>query len=160
VRALARPRVLAPAIVVAVIAAAGLWFFGAQLSWSLGAGLVAGAATALWRVRPRLEEPIWPKRAPEAVPGARDDVVVLGWAVADLRGHVQPRAFERVRAVARDRLAQRGLDLDAASDAREVEALVGKRVYATLHSNVAHMPNQAALLACLDALERMKESAR
>jgi len=160
VSALLRGRVLAPAIVVGVLVGAVVWFFGAQVAWSIAAALVAAAVIALWRAAPTLEEPIWPKRDPETAPGARDDVLVLGWAVADLRGHVQLRAYERVRAVARDRLAQRGLDLDQASDARDVEALIGKRAYATLHSNVSHMPSQAALLGCLDALDQMKESDR
>jgi hypothetical protein len=160
VRALARGRVLAPAVVVAVLVGAVVWYFGAPVPWSVAAALVAGAVIALWRAAPTLEQPIWPKRDPESAPGARDDVLVLGWAVADLRGHVQLRAYDRVRTVARDRLAQRGLDLDAASDAPEIEALIGRRAYATLHSNVARMPSQAALLACLDALDQLKESAR
>jgi len=159
-RALAWGRVVVPAALVGVLAAGLAWFFGAVGWWAAAAGLVAAAAIAVWRAAPRLEEPVWPKREPESSPGARDDVHVLGWAISDLRGHVQPRALDRVRAVARDRLAPRGLQLDAASDRDAVEAVIGTRAYATLHSNVASMPSQAALLACLDALEQLKETAR
>ncbi|GAA4154996.1 hypothetical protein GCM10022286_03370 [Gryllotalpicola daejeonensis] len=148
-------RVLAPSVALGVIAGVVLWFVGAPGWWAVATGLVAAAAIALWRGHPSLEEPIWGKLTGERGRGARDDVQVLGWAVADLRGHIQPRALERVRGVARDRLAQRGLDLDAASDRPAIEALIGRRAYATLHSDVAHMPSQAALLASLDALDRV-----
>jgi hypothetical protein len=154
-RALATSRVLVPTLLVGFVIGGIVWFLGAPLWWGVASGLVAAAAIALWRAMPRLEEPVWSRRLPEAVPGSRDDVLVLGWAIADLRGHVQPRALERVRAVARERLAQRGLDLDAASDRGEIEALLGKRAYAALHSSISNMPGQTALLACLDALDRL-----
>ncbi|GAA4172749.1 hypothetical protein GCM10022287_14150 [Gryllotalpicola koreensis] len=154
-----RARVLGPAVAVGVIVGVAVWFFGASPWWAVALALVGAAAIALWRAMPGLEEPIWPKREPETGPGARDDVHVLGWAVADLRGHVQLRALDRVRAVARDRLAQRGLDLDAESDRAAIESLLGTRAYRTLHSNVSSMPSQSALLACLDALDRVKELA-
>ncbi|AYG04886.1 hypothetical protein [Gryllotalpicola protaetiae] len=151
--ALVRGRVLGPAVLVGVIAGAAIWFFGAGPWWGFTIGMVAAALVAVWRAAPSLEEPIWPKHRPEPADGSRDDVHVLGWAVADLHGHVQQRAFHRVREVARNRLAQRGLDLDAASDRSEIEALIGKRAYATLHANVSSMPSQSAVLACLDALD-------
>ena len=157
--AVLRQRVLVPAVLVGAACGFVLWFVGASPWWSVAAGLVAAVALILWRAAPRLEDPIWPKRPPEAAPGSRDDVHVLGWAISDLRGHVQLRAFDRVRLVARDRLIQHGLDLDAESDRAQIEALLGRRAYATLHSNVANMPSQAALLACLDALEKLKETA-
>jgi hypothetical protein len=155
-RGLTRGRVLGPAIVGGAVAGLAVWYFGAPVWWGIAIALVVAAAIVLWRGHPGLEQPIWPKRTPETVPGARDDVQVLGWAVADLRGHVQPRALERVRGVARGRLAQRGLDLDKASDRPHIEALIGARAYATLHSNVSNMPSQAALLASLDALDRVE----
>jgi hypothetical protein len=159
VRALARTRVIGPAVAVGVIVGGAIWFFGGSPWWAVALALVAAAVIALWRAMPGLEEPVWPKREAETGPGARDDVHVLGWAVADLRGHVQQRALDRVRSVARDRLAQRGLDLDAESDRAAIESLIGARAYRTLHSNVSSMPSQSALLACLDALDRVKEPA-
>ena len=152
---LARGRVIGPAVLVGVIAGGAIWYFGAAVWWAFAIGLITAALVALWRGAPALEEPIWPKHRPEPAPGSRDDVHVLGWAVADLHGRVQQRALHRVRGIAGDRLAQRGLDLDAASDRSEIEALIGKRAYATLHANVASMPSQSALLACLDALDRV-----
>lgn len=151
--ALARGHVIAPAILVGVVAGAAIWFFGAGAWWGCAVGAIAAALVALWRAAPALEEPLWPKHRPEAAAGSRDDVHVLGWAVADLHGHVQQRAYSRVREVARDRLTPLGLDLDAASDRTEIEARIGKRAYATLHANVSSMPSQSALLACLDALD-------
>jgi hypothetical protein len=155
-RPFTRSHVLAPSLAAGAIAGGGVWYFGASPWWAVAIGVVVAAAVALWRALPRLDEPIWPKRVPETTAGARDDVHVLGWAVADLKGRVQPRALERVRGIARGRLAQRGLDLDAASDRSRVEGLIGARAYATLHSNVSNMPSQAALLATLDALDRVE----
>ena len=150
------PRVhLAAPIVVGVLVGAGIWFFDGSPWWAVAIAVLAAAFTLGWRALPRLEEPLWPKRAPETSVGGRDDVQVLGWAFTGKRGRVQARAVDRARAVARGRLAFYRLDLDAASDRDRVIALIGGRPYATLHSNVTNMPTQGALLACLDALDRL-----
>lgn len=147
---------LAPAIVVGVLIGAAVWYAGASPWWAVVIGLVAAAVVLVWRSLPKLEEPLWPNRAPETAIGGRDDVQLLGWAVAGKRGRVQPRAIDRVRAIAQVRLEPRGLDLDAASDRDRIVALIGEPNYRTLHAaNVASMPTQSALLACLDALDRL-----
>lgn len=156
-RELVRSEVLGPSLLGGIVIGVATWFFGASPWWGVAVGVVVAAAIAMWRALPDLEEPIWPKRVPETAPGVRDDVHVLGWAIADLKGRVQPRALEKVRVVARGRLSPRGLDLDAASDRAGIEALIGSRAYATLHSNVSSMPTQAALLATLDALDRIEQ---
>jgi hypothetical protein len=151
---------LAPAIVVGLFIGAAIWYAGASPWWAVVIGLVAAAVVLVWRALPKLEEPLWPRRAPETAIGGRDDVQLLGWAVAGKRGRVQPRAIDRARAVAQARLDRRGLDLDAASDRDRVVALIGEQSYRTLHAaNVASMPTQSALLSCLDALDRLAGSA-
>lgn len=149
-----RRRLAAP-IVTGVIVGLALWYFGASPWWAIAVALLTAALVFGWRALPQLESPIWPQRAPETNAGGRDDVQVLGWAFAGKRGRVQSRAVDRARAIARTRLAFYGLDLDEVSDRERVIALIGKRAYATLHSNVATMPSQNALLACLDALDRL-----
>jgi len=150
-----RPVRLAGPIVVGVLIGGGVWFFGAALWWAVAFALLAAALTYGWRALPQLETPIWPQRAPETSVGGRDDVQVLGWAFAGKRGKVQSRAVDRARAIARDRLSFYGLDLDEESDRDRVIALLGRRTYATLHTNVTNMPSQSALLACLDALDAL-----
>lgn len=147
-----RIRLTAP-IVVGVLVGFAVWYFGGSPWWATAFALLTAALILGWRAMPELEAPIWPPRAPETNVGGRDDVQVLGWAFAGKRGRVQSRAVERARAIARDRLSFYGLDLDAESDRERVVALIGRRPYATLHTNVANMPSQGALLACLDALE-------
>jgi hypothetical protein len=149
-----RGRVAAP-IVVGAVVGLGLWYFGTSVWWAAAVALLAAALVFGWRSLPQLEEGAWPPRAPETNVGARDDVQVLGWAFAGKRGRVHARALERARSIARDRLSFYGLDLDEASDRERVVALIGARPYATLHSNVASTPSQSALLACLDALDRL-----
>ncbi|MFC4244652.1 hypothetical protein ACFOYW_14860 [Gryllotalpicola reticulitermitis] len=147
-------RLTAP-IVVGVLAGAVSWYLGAALWWAVAFALLAAALTLGWRALPHIEGPIWPQRAPQKDVGGRDDVQVLGWALTGKRGRVQSRAVDRARTVARERLSFYGLDLDEASDRDRVIALIGARPYATLHSNVANMPSQRAMLSCLDALDAL-----
>jgi hypothetical protein len=149
-----RLRITAP-IVVGVLIGLALWYFGTSVWWAIAVALLTAALVFGWRAMPQLEEPIWPQRAPDTNAGGRDDVQVLGWAFAGKHGRVQARAVDRTRAIARDRLSFYGLDLDEASDRERVIALIGAKPYATLHSNVANMPSQSALLRCLDALDRL-----
>lgn len=142
-------------IVLGLLVGLGVWYFNGALWWAAALALLTAAFAVGWRAMPNLEGPIWPQRPPEANVGGRDEVQVLGWAFAGKRGKVQPRAVDRARAVARSRLALYGLDLDAASDREQIVSLIGKRPYATLHTNVATMPSQNALLGCIDALDAL-----
>ncbi|MCL2515042.1 MAG: hypothetical protein FWD85_07420 [Microbacteriaceae bacterium] len=152
---------LAPAIIVGLLAGGAVWYFGASPWWAAPVGIVAAAGVFVWRALPHIEDPVWPSRLPETAVGARDDVQLLGWAIAGRRGRVQPRAVDRVRHLAAQRLERHRLDLDAASDRDRVVALIGEPAYLTLHaSNVATMPSQRELLACLDALDRLDPPVR
>jgi hypothetical protein len=148
---------LAPAIAVGILAGGAVWYFGASPWWAAPVGVVAAALVFVWRALPKLEEPLWPNRLPETAIGGRDDVQLLGWAIAGKHGRVQPRAIDRARTLAGERLRRRRLDLDDPADRERVVALIGERAYETLHAaNVANMPSQRDFLACLDALDRLE----
>jgi len=151
------PERLTPALLAGAFGGLVVWFFGASLWWAVPIGAVVAAVVLAWRAMPALEEPRWPSRAPEHAIGGRDDVQLLGWAIAGKNGRVQPRAVDRARALAAERLAPYGLGLDAASDRDRVVALLGEHCYATLHArDVMRMPAQRDLLACLDALDALR----
>jgi len=146
--------------VLGLLAGAAMWVIGASAWFAALLGAAVLGTVVVWRSLPQLEEPIWPKHETVRGLGARDDVLVLGWAAAGRRGRVQSRAVQKARAIAAERLARRGLDLDEASDRDPVVALIGAQAYGVLHSTVSSMPSQGALLSCLDALERLDERGR
>lgn len=154
-RRLTHENVLLPAIGAAVILGILSWFQGATIWAAIAIAVVTGALVILWRGMPRPADPHWADLPPEPAPGARTELQVLGLAVSNLRGTVQPRALERVRGLARGILLPHGIDLDNPADRDRVVALVGEPAYLTLLSTTARMPDQAALLACLDALDAL-----
>lgn len=154
-RRLGRDQLIAAASLTAIVVGPLCWLQGAELWLAIAIAVVASAIVVLCCALPRLQAPAWRLPAPEAAPGAREDVQLLGLVVSTLGGRAQPKALERVRAVAHDRLLPHALDLDSPADRDRVVALIGDPAYVTLHSKVTHMPTQDELLACLDALDRI-----
>ncbi|WP_033209126.1 hypothetical protein [Gryllotalpicola ginsengisoli] len=146
---------IAGAAVVGVLVGVGAWYFGAEWGYGVLVGAAAAAGVAAWAAAPQPEHPIWPRPEATMPPGGRDDVLMLSWVLTARRGRVQLRAVQRVRGIAAERLARRGLELDAASDRPAVVALLGERAYATLHSTVNDTITQTALLGCIDAVDAL-----
>jgi len=110
-----------------------------------------------WIAVPEHSDTRWPVAYPKTPDGARNDVLDLSWALRRQRGGIRERAVGRIRGLAIERLAHRGLSLTNPSDRAAIENLIGPRPYAVLTSTSGRPPQLRTVEACLDALERIAE---
>ena len=86
------------AIVIAVLAGAGCWFFGLDLVPAIVVGLVvAGLGITVAALTIPTENVEWPPAPPEPTDGARREVTELSWALRTPGGVVDERVLARVR---------------------------------------------------------------
>ncbi len=149
-----RAQALGATFVLAVVC----WFFGADVWHSI---LVATAVTTLAYVVTSVGaladtgQDGWGDDGRHASTGARNDVVVLSQSLRGRLGRVDPGAVQSVRQIARRRLTRHRLSLDAPSDRRRIEQLIGRRSCAML-VNDRSAPTLRSLVRCLDALDALE----
>lgn len=142
-------------VVVAVVAAGIVWFFGVGVPLSLAVGGVFAAVGLTWtavRDGPSLAWPVPPVRSS---PGARRDLSEIAWTLRS-HGGVPERALGRVRAVARHRLRTlHRLDLDDPDDRTAIESLLPPAVVAVLRSERRPELDLADFSSVLTAVEAL-----
>ncbi|MFI2102406.1 hypothetical protein ACH436_03885 [Isoptericola sp. NPDC019693] len=115
--------------------------------------VVAGTTVALWRRLDDGEETPWPDVVHDRREGARNDVSELGWATFTRSGAVGDRVLRRVRDLAADRLAERGVDLAAPGGPAAAASLLGADV---VHGLTTSRPvSRGEVHRWLDALDAM-----
>ncbi|GGI08176.1 hypothetical protein [Egicoccus halophilus] len=143
----------------AVVAGLAAWAIGVDTARS---GLVAAVVIVLAAARHLLTEQSAVRRTdrwrPRAVPlpvGTRREVRQLSWRLSSRRGQVSPTAVARLAALARVRLARRGLDLDEPGQAAVVRRLVGTGAYRVLTGDEGRPIGLWAFSRAVDAVERL-----
>ncbi|HWD61816.1 MAG TPA: hypothetical protein VG369_04915 [Humibacter sp.] len=144
---------IAASIIVGVLAAALLWFFGVDTWFSVAVGCLIIAVGLAWAAYSGPSAVKWPQEKPSPLPGTRSDVTRLAWAFQGRRGSVREPGFRAVRELGVRRLARHGLDVDTQEDRAAVVALIGEQAYAALHPVRGILPSFGALTHCVDALE-------
>ncbi|WP_374010469.1 hypothetical protein [Leifsonia sp. LS-T14] len=153
------PRMLRRLILSAVLGlalGATAWYLGMDAGHAVGLGAAAFAFAACLSALGEAADVSWPVPAPEPRPGARRDLVQLGWALGARGGRASPEGVRRLRLVAERALSLRGLDLeDRSADAR-LECLLGAETLRMLRrgSGVAP-PRTSAVAAALTRIEAL-----
>lgn len=142
-------------VVVAVLAAALVWFFGVIVALSLAVGGVFAAVGVTWTAIRDAPSLAWPVPPVRSAPGARRDLSQTAWALRS-HGGVPERALGRARAVARHRLRTlHRLDLDDPGDRAAIEAVLPPSVVAVLRSERRPELDLVAFQAVLTAVEAL-----
>lgn len=156
-RGLLRPPHRGPALAVVIgapILAGICWYFGSDVSHAIAIALSIAAIGIIWAPASGDEEPAWPRPTENSKPGRRE-VTELSWWLRSRRGRVDDAALRRVRALASNRLATRGLELADPSHRAPIERLIGAEAYATLLANWQRPPSLRSVIRCLDALDTL-----
>lgn len=145
-------RVVVGLLLAAAVATGMTWLRFDAVNIALAtAGVLVVAAALLAQDSGR--EVTWPRIVEPDRGGYRHEVSQLSWALTGKDGRINELGLRRLRAVAADRLALLGVDLEADPEgAREV---LGPGPYATLHPPPGQLPPARAVSACLAALERL-----
>ena len=155
------PRMLRRLILGAVLGIAfgvAAWYLGMDVAHAIGLGAAAFALTACLSALGEVADLVWTVPAPEPRPGARRDIVQLGWSLGARGGRASPEGVRRLRLVAERALLLRGLDLeDRTADAR-LEELLGADALRLLRRGSGVAPPRtsevSAALSRLESLER------
>ncbi|UAJ77904.1 hypothetical protein IT072_11395 [Leifsonia sp. ZF2019] len=143
-----------------LIVGVAAWVLGMDAPHAIGAGAVVAALAGVLALVGAQGEVSWAVPAPGPRPGARRDVVQLGWSIAarsrGLRaGHVSPDAVRRLRALATECLALRGVALDDPASAAEVARLLGDDALPILRRGSGESPSTAAYASLLARIEAL-----
>lgn len=144
-------------VVAGAIVGAAAWFFGMDAPHAAGLGAVVFALGAVLSLLGDQADVSWRVPSSQPRPGARRDVVQLGWSLGARGGRVSPEAVRRLRGLAAEVLDRQGLRLDDPASAPEVNALLGDETAAMLRKGSAAAPRPrdfAASLSLLEALAR------
>lgn len=142
-------------VVAAAIVGVAAWFFGMDAPHAAGLGGAVFALGAVLSLLGDQAEVTWPVPSPQPRPGARRDVVQLGWSLGARGGRVSPEAVRRLRGLAAEVLDRHGVQLDDPASADDVSRLLGDETAALLRKGSAAAPRPrdfAASLARLEAL--------
>ncbi|MGN6425750.1 MAG: hypothetical protein ACTHMF_02950 [Leifsonia sp.] len=146
-----------------VLAAAAIgaiaWFFGMDAPHAIGLGAVIFALGGLLSMLGDQADVTWPQAVPAPRPGARRDVVQLGWSLGARGGRVSPEAVRRLRGLAARVLERRGVDLDDPRSEPAVAGLLGEDAAAMLRKGGAAAPRPAEVAAVLARLEALAADA-
>ncbi|WP_348787876.1 hypothetical protein [Leifsonia sp. NPDC080035] len=146
-------------VLAALVIGLAAWFFGMDAPHAVGLGAVIFALGALLSLVGERADVTWPVPAPAARPGARRDVVQLGWSLGARGGRVSPEAVRRLRGLAARVLEQRGVDMDDPRAATTVAELLGENAVAMLRKGSAAAPRPAEVAAVLSTLEALARDA-
>lgn len=147
-------RTAAGVVVLGLLVAAVVWFFGAGVVTALGVGGVVVAVGLVWTAVQDGESLAWPVPPVRSAPGARRDLQEVAWALRS-RGGVPERLIARVRVVARRRLiVAHQLDLEDPADHDAIARVLPPSVVAVLTSE----RRPELTLASFDAVVRAVEA--
>lgn len=144
-------------LLAAALVGAAAWFFGMDAPHAVGLGFVVFALGAVLSLLGDQAEVAWPVPQPQPRPGARRDVVQLGWSLGARGGRVSPEAVRRLRGLAAEVLDRRGVQLDDPAAAPEVARLLGDDTAAMLRKGSAAAPRPKEFAASLARLEALRE---
>jgi hypothetical protein len=142
-------------LLAAAIVGVSAWFFGMDLPHAAGLGAVVFALGAVLSVLGEQADVSWPVPSPQPRPGARRDVVQLGWSLGARGGRVSPEAVRRLRGLAAEVLDRRGVALDDPASAGDVARLLGDDTAAMLRKGSAAAPRPRDFAAALSRLEEL-----
>ncbi|MFP3465452.1 hypothetical protein [Leifsonia sp. SIMBA_070] len=152
------PRMLRRLILSAILGiafAVAAWYLGMDSAHAIGLGAAALALTACLSALGEAADVVWATLPPPPRPGARRDVVQLGWSLGARGGRASPEGVRRVRSIAERALALHGLDLeDRAADA-QLEQLLGADALQLLRRGSAVAPPRTAEVAA--AVTRLEQ---
>ncbi|RDV44656.1 hypothetical protein DOE76_10515 [Leifsonia sp. ku-ls] len=130
------------------------WSLGMDLPHAVGLAAAAAAFVACLSTLGETADPTWAAPALEPRPGARRDIVQLGWSFGSRGGRVSPEGMRRLRLVAESALAAQGRDLhDRTADA-ELQRLLGADVLAALRRGATEAPPRLAFVGVV--LQRLE----
>lgn len=147
-------------VLAAAVVGVAAWFFGMDAPHAVGLGAVACALAVMVALLGGQADVAWAVPAAQPRPGARRDVVQLGWALGGRDGRVSPEAVRRLRGLAAEVLDRRGVQLDDPAAAVEVVALLGDQTAAMLRKGSAAAPRPREFAASLTRLEGLAEAHR
>lgn len=155
-------RLVGRLVFAAVVLPAAAWAIGVPWPFALllaGLGAAAVGITALPRMT---AEPEWPRIAPPQVEGGRREVMSLSWMLTSRHHGVDPAAMRRLRAIARRRLAVRGIDLDSRDPAQQRRAaeLLGDPAHRILAHAGERDTTHSELDMCVATLESLGNEVR
>ena len=147
-------------VLAGAIVGTAAWFFGMDAPHAAGLGAVVFALGAVLSLLGDQADVTWRVPSPQPRPGARRDVVQLGWSLGARGGRVSPEAVRRLRGVAAEVLDRHGVRLDDPASAGEVTALLGDDTAAMLRKGSAAAPRPRDFAASLSRLEALAQTAR
>lgn len=142
-------------VLAAAFVGAAAWFFGMDAPHAAGLGAVVFALGALVALLGEQADVSWPAPSPQPRPGARRDVVQLGWSLGARGGRVSPEAVRRLRGLAAEVLDRHGIELDAPAAEPQVARLLGEDTAALLRKGSAAAPRPREFAASLARLEAL-----
>ncbi|QNE34129.1 hypothetical protein [Leifsonia shinshuensis] len=142
-------------VLAAAVIGVAAWFFGMDAPHAVGLGFVVFALGAVLSLLGDQAEVAWPVPSPQPRPGARRDVVQLGWSLGARGGRVSPEAVRRLRRLAADVLDRHGVTLDDPAAAPVVAGLLGEETAAMLRKGSAAAPRPKEFAASLARLEAL-----
>ena len=132
------------------------WYFGMDAPHAIGLGAAVFAFAACLSALGEAADLTWAMPPPPPRPGARRDVVQLGWSLSSRGGRASPEGVRALRMVAGRALQLRGLDLEDRSADVRLEALLGADLLALLRrGSPVEPPRTAQVSAALDRLETL-----
>lgn len=90
--------------------------------------------------------------------GTRRDVSRLSWVLAGYDNRVGRLPYLRIRAIAANRLAWRGIDLATAEGHEAARQFLGPQGYATLVDDAPEAPTERVFVSCVALLETLDGS--
>ena len=137
------PRMLRRLILSALLGVAfgvAAWYLGMDAAHAIGLGAAAFAICACLSALGEAADVVWSVPAPPPRPGARRDIVQLGWSLGARGGRASPEGVRRLRLVAERALALRGLDLEDRDADERLEDLLGPDAVRLLRRGSAVAP--------------------
>lgn len=135
-------------------------------AWGIGVNwvqclIIAGlgmAALAIIDLASEGDVTHWPALSDTVRGGGRREVANLSWLLTSKNQTADRAAVQRLAAIARRRLALRGIDVNDPRTAPYAASALGEPIYRTLFDPSAALPTHRELIRCVEALERLGQS--